>query len=204
MSDRAALIERERRKLVWLRAKVSEQEARVRALEDLADDPLDEMFDKETRGQSNAADSVQAPAHAPQPVIASTSVVHQETRPQRELIVSDAARVQLQQLLKPVASAAWSRRPRQIAPNWVRILGFIGREGKTYTEVREFIAKENLAISPEAARTALMNYRKDFGLVENPKRGFYIATERALAIIEAQKNESPAFAENGAHEPQPT
>ena len=55
-----------------------------------------------------------------------------------------------------------------------------------------------------AARTALMNYRREHGLVENPKRGFYIATEKALALVEAQKGEGSAAGNSGPFGPQPT
>lgn len=49
-----------------------------------------------------------------------------------------------------------------------------------------------------------MNYRKDFGFVENPRKGFYKATDKALAFIEAHKDESPAIDDGEAFESQPT
>ena len=54
------------------------------------------------------------------------------------------------------------------------------------------------------ARTGLMNYRKDFGFVENPRKGFYKATDKALAFIEEHKDESPAIDDGEAFESQPT
>src|SRR5690606_29617364 len=55
MHERVALTERERRKLNWLRQKVEEQARRVQALEAMQDDPLDEMFERDTAGAPSTA-----------------------------------------------------------------------------------------------------------------------------------------------------
>ena len=49
-----------------------------------------------------------------------------------------------------------------------------------------------------------MNYRKDFGFVESPRKGFYRATDKAVAFIDAHKDESPAMDDGEASESQPT
>lgn len=192
MTQRSELLARERRKLAWLRAKVVEQEQRVSALESIKDDPLDEMFEREQEGSTctpgTTTDDVHTHAQAPAQTfsleVVDTVSLHADMQAQ--------ARAKVNQLLMPLASAAWRRRPRTLSPHWLKIFKYIGAEGKTYTEVKQFIDRENIEISHDAVRTALMNYRKEFGLIENPKRGVYVATARALELVAAQENESPA------------
>ena len=69
--------------------------------------------------------------------------------------------------------------------------------------VGNFIAESKFAITPGAARTQLMNYRKDFGFIENPSKGFYKATERALGFLDTQEGEDPAVGTGGVFSLQP-
>ena len=71
------------------------------------------------------------------------------------------------------------------------MFNYIGLEGKSYEDVRLYIHDRDLKISEGAVRTALMNYRKDNGFIENPKKGFYRTTERAMRFIEAQERGNP-------------
>lgn len=191
MSKPVLVLEREHQKLNWLRKKVAEQERRVKALEELADDPLDEMFDREMSG----ADT--------QTVIVGSAEEEGEEQTRGESNPFGAGRTHRLVGYEPrVSHGTWVRSPRQLPQSWVSILTFLGPEGKTNAEVVEFIARENLKITPEAVRAGLMNYRRDFGMVENPKRGFYRATEKALQMIKTQTNESLATGE--ASEPLPT
>lgn len=198
MDERTALIDRERRKLAWLREKVAEQERRLRALEELGADPLDEMFERErplekiSTGEPSAEDKQRVLSAVVQ--AAAQASAHAEA----------ASRENLERLLAPLAMSSWVRRPRQLPPRWVEILDFIGKDGRTYPEVRNFIETKGLGISPDAVRTGLMNYRRDFGLVENPKRGFYRLSEAGIELVAANKNESLATNSSEAPEPQPT
>ena len=185
MSERIKLIERERRKLDWLREKVTEQERRLRALEELKDDPLDEMFERELAAADPVHTSAQASGTAP------------------AMMTSPAPSTHLERLLRPIDVTAWVRVPRRFAPNWVQLLKFIGPEGKTYAQVKQFLTATGLPIKPDAVRAGLMNYRKEFGLVENPKKGFYVVTEKALEMIRAQEGESPATGDSEASKTQP-
>lgn len=195
MDERTALLDRERRKLLWIKEKLTQQQRRVDALEALQDDPLDEMFDRETATELPVPTSAQGPAQVSVPDSVSPEVT--EEQPTRQ--VPDMV-----PLLSQIHSAPWMRRPKQLPEKWVRILNFIGRGGKTYTEVKDFILHERLAITPDAVRTGLMNYRKEFGLIENPKRGRYNLSEQGAEIIAGLKNESPATNGSEAPESQPT
>ena len=186
MLQRSELLERERQKLAWLQAKVKEQALRVHTIEQIKDDPLDEMFERENNGsarvQASALDGSAIAAPGPATV---------EMTGRAPLVQSGAALFQ------------WVRKARRVPANWVAVLRFLGREGKTFREVEAFLVRENVAMTPGAARTGLMNYRKDFGFVENPRKGFYKATEQALGAIRAQEEESPATGNSGASESQP-
>jgi hypothetical protein len=188
MDERIALLDRERRKLLWIKDKLDQQQRRVDALEALQNDPLDEMFDREN--------STDVPLSALPP---STPSSEPKSGSQQTKQVPDMV-----PLLGKYFSVPWIRRPKQLPEKWVRIFDFIGREGKNYTEVKAFIKREGLAISPDAVRTGLMNYRKEFGLVENPKRGQYNLSEHGADVIAGLKNESPAAVGNEASESQPT
>lgn len=85
------------------------------------------------------------------------------------------------------------KRHKRIPDNWVAIINFLGEEGKTFQEVETFLKSSGLGMSSGAARTGLMNYRKEFGFVENPRKGFYKATpEGLLEAAKSQKEEGTA------------
>jgi hypothetical protein len=189
MDERVALIERERRKLNWLRQKVEEQARRVQALEAMQDDPLDEMFERDTAG---------APSTAP------ADQVRQERVSQTDRSTEQPAQRTTTTAFPTGTYASWQRLPKRLPPHWVHLFEFIGREGKTSAEVLEFIKSREFKISGEAVRTALMNYRREFGLVENPRRGFYQMTEKGMEFVQAHKEESPADSNSEAFEPPPT
>lgn len=197
MTHRAALLELERKKLTLLRNKLAEQERRVKTLEAMEDDPLDALLERELAGTQ------------PRPAAATgteRSSAIEATAGADATIPEQAKTSGLQPELVEAASMpyAWQRRPRRIPPMWVKLLRFIGPEGKTYEQVVEHIARERLQLTGGAARTQLMHYRKEFGLIENPARGFYVATDKALQLIAAQEGESPAVGDGGALKTQPT
>lgn len=82
-------------------------------------------------------------------------------------------------------------RNKPIPSNWAALLKFIGTQGKTMPEVERFLNDEKIPISPPAARTGLMNYRKHYGFIENPKKGFYRLSANGLGVITSQKEENP-------------
>lgn len=173
MSHRAALLDLERRKLALLRNRLEEQERRVQMLEGMTtDDPLDALLEREL---APSAAAMQTPA----PLPASADDDDRDDLP--ETLLPPAP-------LPPTFSwGSQPRFPRQVPAIWVHLLKFIGREGRTYEQVTKFIEVNKIALSPGAARTQLMNYRKEFAFVDNPRKGFYKATDRALAFIEQQE-----------------
>jgi hypothetical protein len=181
MSHRTELLEHERRKLSLLRNKLAEQEQRVKVLEQMVDDPLDEILEREMASAASARQE-------------EPGAVLSQDRGENETTRSSA-------LSPPPLASFWHRIPRRMPAQWVRLLTFIGNDGKTFAEVETFIKNAGLAMTPGAARTGLMNYRKDFGFVENPRKGFYKTTDKCTAFIEALKDESPA--NGGAPESQP-
>ena len=187
MNETAALIERERKKLAWLRDKVADQERRVKALEQLTPDALDEMFERE----SSATTQESAP-------IASVEPVAEPARP--PLIVTTALPKNLA-WITPNGTGGF-RVPRSMSPSWMKMFEFIGTDGKTLRSIEAFIASGAVSMTPGAARAGLMNYRKEFGLITSSRKGFYQVTERGIALMKALKNESPAF--HGAFKSQTT
>lgn len=173
MSQRAALLDLERRKLALLRSKLAEQERRVKTLEAMDDDPFDALLERELAAPIAVAKDYFAatPAHATPasvPLHGTPSVTASPLPP-----------VSLQW-------GAQARRPRRVPPIWARLLPFIGLEGKTYEQVTNFIATNQLGITPGAARTQLMIYRKEHGFIENPRKGFYRATPAAMEFLRQQ------------------
>lgn len=196
MSQRSALLDLERKKLSFLRNKLAEQELRVKTLEQMEDDPFDAVLERELE----AMDAQER-----------TSAEHRvadAVREGREAVQASA----LAPIVPPAEDAAqpgfvWGaklRDPRRVPSQWVKLLRYIGREGKSYDQVVDFIGTNGISISAGAARTQLMNYRKDYGFVENPKKGFYVATEKALNFIQAQEGEDPAVGDGGVFSLQPT
>ena len=189
MSQRDALLDLERRKLGLLRQKLAEQERKVKTLEAMDDDPFDALLERELGLHTAHAATLEVePVRPPQPA----------KTPEPEPAAAG------EEVLN--ARFNWGaelRRPRRIPRNWVRLLRFIGPDGKTYDQVTAFIAESKFAITPGAARTQLMNYRKDFGFIENPSKGFYKATERALGFLDTQEGEDPAVGTGGVFSLQP-
>jgi hypothetical protein len=183
MSQKTALLEHERKKLAWLCAKVAEQERRVALLEGLEDDPLDAILYGELATVQAETHQVQTPAltDAQQTIKAPVKEPAQEPAP---LATPALLPSQFQWGQQP-------RLPRKVPANWVSLLRFLGRDGKTYEDVKLYIRDRGIPLTEGAARTQLMAYRKDFGFVENPKKGFYKATERALSFIDKQEGGSP-------------
>lgn len=177
------ILDLERRKLSLLRTKVADQERRVKVLETLLDDPLDALLERELTHPVEPQTPTQA---ASEPVAEEDAhVTQQDQAPVAQLFNWNAL----------------PRNPRRVPPIWVQLLRYIGAEGKTYDDVKRFIQERELRISEGAVRTQLMNYRKEFGFVESPKKGFYKATERALSFIDAQEGGGPALP-GGAPQPQ--
>jgi hypothetical protein len=182
---------RERRKLLWLKGKVAEQERWVRELEQREQDPLDVAFERE-QGAAAIDEVGEMPAQA--------SALPEAAEPDAASarVVGHAPTVRM---AGPWATS-WKREVRRLPPKWSAIIEFIGADGKSLTEVMQFIDLRDLQLTADTVRAGLMNYRRDFGLLENPKRGRYVATQKALDIIAATKDESLTKGE--ALESQPT
>lgn len=187
MSQRSALLDLERRKLSLLRSKLAEQERRVQTLEAMDDDPFDALLERELS-------TLEVKPPTPLPVAAAAAA--ETPKPAQ-------ARVQTPLLASPASWGQQLRYPRRVPPHWVQLLTFISLEGKTYEQVIAFVAENKMAISEGAVRAQLMNYRKDFAFVENPRKGFYLATARALSFLQAQEGEGTSVGDGGAFNSQP-
>ena len=69
-------------------------------------------------------------------------------------------------------------------------IGVQGLEGKDFSQVQAFTARGETPMTAGAIRTGLMNYRKDYGLVANPKRGFYCATQKGIDFVLAHRSKA--------------
>lgn len=185
MVERTVHLARERQKLEWLRRKFLEQEAFVRSLEARAADAIDEAFERE--------------------VLATTGTPHADDSAQPVGVVAIALDVAPREAAAPVPDPSprdsdqflddfWLRTPKKIPSNWVQLFKFIGEGGKSYKQLLPFMAAADLKITPDAVRTGLMNYRRNFGMIENPSKGFYVVTPRGMSIIAKQEGERGATA----------
>jgi len=94
---------------------------------------------------------------------------------------------------QPQAPADNEIKPRRkpIPENWSKLLAFIGEDGKSSDQVRAFLTDSPIGITPDASRTGLMNFRKEYGFVDSPRRGFYKLSPLGAEAIRAQQSESP-------------
>jgi hypothetical protein len=181
----------ERKKLLWLRDKLAAQEELVGRLEQLAaDDPLDELFLKETARKTQQATPVMIVQASPHPQV------------ERD-VEGDLPQDQPPSPLATPQWQAWTRQPRRMASHWAGILKFIGEDGKNAGQVKAFIEQHFKFLSWDSARSGLMAYRRDFGLLESSRRGHYRLTEKGAALLGALEDESPAN-DGEALESQPT
>jgi hypothetical protein len=185
MSQRNELLDLERRKLDLLRTKIAEQERRVKLLETI---DVDALLERELGLRTGAdQDSVAAPS-----------------APKARALDAKRASGGSEDHMTDSPVRGWQPRlPRRVPPTWIRVLRFLGQDGKSYDEVIAFIEANGLSLTPGAARTQLMNYRKEFGFIENPRKGFYKATERALAFLNEQEGKGAAVADSSAFDGQP-
>ena len=75
-------------------------------------------------------------------------------------------------------------RTKPIADKQLRLLKFIGKEGKKLKEMIEFSNLNNLDMTPENIRNFVVVYKKRYGLIESPHSGFYQLTKTGINAIE--------------------
>ena len=79
--------------------------------------------------------------------------------------------------------------PRKISGQWIDLISFLGLEGKDFGQVQAFLTSSSSPMTAGAVRTGLMNYRKSYGLVANPKPGFYVATPKGLELVASHRSQ---------------
>lgn len=121
-------------------------------------DSLDDLLEKELLAQqSPAAEQKASPQPARAPAV--SELAAEETR----------------------------ERTKRLTDKWVRVLQYIGKEGKAFPQLSQFVAENGIGLTDGALRTGLMNLRKENGYVGNPRKGVYFVTDAALEAIEAKK-----------------
>lgn len=177
------ILERERRKLEWLRMKTAEQERWVRELERRERDPLDDLFDREHPEAFEYAEALTVhPGAGSEPT--SAPVGSEERAPAQSGVQTPA--------FDPSASwGGWQKPLKSLPASWRMIFRFLGADGRSSAEVRKYIEDHGL-LSWDTVRAGLMIYRRDYGLIESHKRGHYNLTQKGLDALTATKDESPA------------
>jgi hypothetical protein len=165
--DYKDLIDRERRRRSILVQKLDESDRRIATLISMSarSDPLDLWLDQQV-------DS--SPGPSPEPPAPTTAA------PMMPLSDTDAA---------PARSRVTRDTPRKISAQWLDLIEYLGEDGKDLTQVTDFLGRAGAQMTTGAIRTGLMNYRKDYGLVLNPKPGFYAATQKGLAFVRSRRLE---------------
>ena len=158
--DYIDIIEHEQRKLALLLARVTETEKRIAMFEAMrAEDRSWDALLEATAAKAAGATTKPTPPKA--------TAGEQESE-------------------QPDVDQALKGDPRKISRQWRELIYFLGAEGKSFDEVRAYLNATGNQMTAGAARTGLMNWRKDYGFVANPAPGRYTATERALNFIRAQ------------------
>lgn len=162
------LIEREKQRRLLLVQKLDETDRRLQALMSASrqPDPLDKWLDEQMAKTTRVL--ITEPTSAPMPSI-----------------VSDAAGANDAVAKAPRAAKMTRETPRKISPQWVGLIAHLGFDGKDFSQVEQFMARSGTPMTPGAIRTGLMNYRKDYGLVSNPKPGFYAATQKGMDFVKS-------------------
>lgn len=158
--DYSHIIENEKRKRALLVAKVAESDKRISMLEAMRqeDRSWDALLEADSAKSAGATTMPTVPA-----LIPDRQEMAQET--------NDVYRV-----------------PKKISPQWLELIEFLGTEGKSFEQVKAHLISTRNPLKEAAARTGLMNYRKEYDLISNPRPGFYAATERALNFIAARRD----------------
>ena len=157
------MIDREKRRRALIVQKLDETDRRIAMLIAMSKqpDPLDKWLDEQTASSTPALTSAASASHTG-PVSGLTAEA---------------------QAPSESASAKMTRdTPRKITPQWVALIAHLGLAGKDFAQVQAFLKSTGKPMTPGSIRTGLMNYRKDYGLVSNPKPGFYIATEKGMVF----------------------
>ena len=154
------LIERERRRRTLLVQKLDETDRRIQALLAMSrqHDPLDKWLDEQTETSTSAP----APAVVA-PAAGAVDVVRPATRKTRDT-------------------------PKKITAHWLDLIEHLGFDGKDFVQVQTFMARSGMPMLPGSIRPGLMNYRKDYGMVANPKPGFYCATQKGIDFVQQRRN----------------
>ncbi len=162
------LIEREKQRRALLVQKLDETDRRLQALMSASrkPDPLDKWLDEQMVKTTPVI--ITEPANAPKPSVASDY---------------DGAN---DAVVKATRAAKMTREtPRKISPQWVGLIAHLGFDGKDFAQVEQFMSRSGTPMTPGAIRTGLMNYRKDYGLVSNPRPGFYAATQKGMDFVKS-------------------
>lgn len=83
------------------------------------------------------------------------------------------------------------RSPRKrLANNTIKLLMKIGKEGIDLKDLVKYARENNLDMTDQNIRNFAMIYRRQYGYIENPRKGFYRLTDAGNAAIESIKSES--------------
>lgn len=172
------LIEREKRRRAILVQRLDETDRRIALLNTMSDkaDPLDKWLDEQMKAasMSDVAAAVNSIASANAAATATKAAV----------LTAQESSDGRQTTLKTRDT------PRKISSQWVDLIEHLTTDGKQFHDVQAFSARSASPMTPGAIRTGLMNYRKDYGLVSNPKPGFYAATQKGMAFVAEYRNRS--------------
>jgi hypothetical protein len=147
----------EKQKIDMFQGKIDQCKKRIASLEFLmgdSDDALDAL----------ASNMITATTHDVAPIPLASAVAGKEIQPS---VAHDV------------------REPKKrLADNTVKLLKLIGKEGKELKELVDYSMKNNLNMRDQNIRNFAMIYRKQYGYIENPRKGFYRLTEAGQNAVE--------------------
>lgn len=84
-----------------------------------------------------------------------------------------------------VLSAEVRHPKKRLADNTIKLLKKIGKDGIDLRDLVKYATINNLGMTDQNIRNLAMIYRKQYGFIENPRKGFYRLTEIGLSAVEA-------------------
>lgn len=159
MTSYAEQIAIEKQKIAMFQSKIEQCQKRILSLEFLMADS-DDALDAFASGMITAS----TPSH-----VAASSVPHQLG--DNKIKADDNEYI---------------RTPKKrLAENTIKLLKQIGIDGKELKDLAMYSKENNLGMTDQNIRNFAMIYRKQYGFIENPRKGFYRLTEVGRNAIEA-------------------
>lgn len=195
----AALIAQERDKIAALRLRIAAIEDRIRVLESLVPDELDDaltraILEARAKAEARAAqDDLPAESDSPvvEPIAEELKLPSSEKKPPVFILPND---VKVPEQLKTPEASVGSRwqfkmPSRRLPLSTLLLLDFLSGAPKSREEMLGFMRKNSFESNSGALSTFVYNYRKHFGFVDVDHAGNTFLTDRGAQYLREHASE---------------